>query len=155
MGQHRLAGGCPEPGLDPVRKRAQPDVGDPHTSHIAAWPGASVTISFMTEELPRDWTVLALETSCDETAAAVIRGGRAIVSNEVASQMHLHERYGGVVPEVASREHILNMAPVIEAALAPLPGGWDEVDAVACTYGPGLAGEIGRASCRERVEISV
>ena len=72
----------------------------------------------------------------------MIRGGRTIISNEVASQMHLHERYGGVVPEVASREHILNMAPVIEAALAPLPGGWDEVDAVACTYGPGLAGAL-------------
>ena len=56
--------------------------------------------------------------------------------------MHLHERYGGVVPEVASREHILSMAPVVEAALAPLPGGWDAVDAVACTYGPGLAGAL-------------
>ncbi len=96
----------------------------------------------MTEELPRDWTILALETSCDETAAAVIRGGRTIVSNEVASQMHLHERYGGVVPEVASREHILSMAPVIEAALAPLEGGWESVDAIACTYGPGLAGAL-------------
>src|ERR687885_785890 len=79
-------------------------------------------------KLPADFTVLALETSCDETAAAVIRGGRTIISNEVASQMHLHERYGGVVPEVASREHILSMAPVIEAALAPLEGGWDGVN---------------------------
>lgn len=87
-------------------------------------------------------TILALETSCDETAAAVIRGGRTIISSEVASQMHLHERYGGVVPEVASREHILSMTPVIEAALAPLSGGWDEIDAVACTYGPGLAGAL-------------
>lgn len=58
----------------------------------------------MSEHLPPGWTVLALETSCDETAAAVIRDGRTIISNEVASQMHLHERYGGVVPEVASRE---------------------------------------------------
>ena len=96
----------------------------------------------MAEQLPPHWTILALETSCDETAAAVIRGGRTIVSNEVASQMHLHERYGGVVPEVASREHVLSMVPVIEAALAPLPGGWKEVDAVACTYGPGLAGAL-------------
>jgi N6-L-threonylcarbamoyladenine synthase len=93
-------------------------------------------------KLPADFTVLALETSCDETAAAVIRGGRTIISNEVASQMHLHERYGGVVPEVASREHILSMAPVIEAALAPLEGRWEAVDAVACTYGPGLAGAL-------------
>ena len=96
----------------------------------------------MVEHLPQGWTVLALETSCDETAAAVIRGGRTIISNEVASQMHLHERYGGVVPEVASREHILSLAPVIEAALAPVPGGWSEIDAVACTYGPGLAGAL-------------
>src|SRR5690349_16605882 len=79
--------------------------------------------------LPPDFTILGIETSCDETAAAVIRGGRTIISNEVASQMHLHERYGGVVPEVASREHILSMAPVIEAALAPLDGGWAAVDA--------------------------
>ena len=93
-------------------------------------------------ELPPTWTILAFETSCDETAAAVIRGGRTIISNEVASQMHLHERYGGVVPEVASREHIVSMAPVIEAAIAPLPGGLDEIDAVACTYGPGLAGAL-------------
>jgi N6-L-threonylcarbamoyladenine synthase len=96
----------------------------------------------MVQELSPSFTILALETSCDETAAAVIRGGRTIISNEVASQMHLHERYGGVVPEVASREHILSMAPVIEAALAPLPGGWAEIDAVACTYGPGLAGAL-------------
>ena len=96
----------------------------------------------MSDQLPSTWTVLALETSCDETAAAVIRGGRTIISNEVASQMHLHERYGGVVPEVASREHIISMAPVIEAAVAPLPGGLDEIDAVACTYGPGLAGAL-------------
>lgn len=96
----------------------------------------------MLDELSPDYTILALETSCDETAAAVIRGGRTIISNEVASQMHLHERYGGVVPEVASREHILSMAPVIEAAIAPLAGGWAEIDAVACTYGPGLAGAL-------------
>lgn len=96
----------------------------------------------MEQELQTRRTILAIETSCDETAAAVIRDGRTIISNEVASQMHLHERYGGVVPEVASREHILSMAPVVEAALAPLEGGWDAVDGVACTYGPGLAGAL-------------
>jgi len=96
----------------------------------------------MQTDLPQGWTILALETSCDETAAAVIRDGRRLISNEVASQMHLHERYGGVVPEVASREHILSMTPVIEAALAPLPGGWSEINAVACTQGPGLAGAL-------------
>ncbi len=87
-------------------------------------------------------TILAIETSCDETAAAVIRNGREIVSNVVASQMHLHERYGGVVPELASREHITNLVPVLREALAPLPGGWDDVDAIACTYGPGLPGAL-------------
>lgn len=87
-------------------------------------------------------TILAIETSCDETAAAVIRNGRQIVSNVVASQMHLHERYGGVVPELASREHITNLVPVLREALAPLSGGWDDVDAIACTYGPGLPGAL-------------
>ncbi|WP_026369520.1 tRNA (adenosine(37)-N6)-threonylcarbamoyltransferase complex transferase subunit TsaD [Kallotenue papyrolyticum] len=87
-------------------------------------------------------TILALETSCDETAAAVIHGGRWIVSNAVASQMHLHERYGGVVPELASRQHITTLVPVIEEALAPLPRGWDAIDAIACTYGPGLPGAL-------------
>lgn len=94
------------------------------------------------QELQPGFTILALETSCDETAAAVIRDGREIVSNVVASQMHLHERYGGIVPELASREHITSLVPVIRDALAPLPGGWDAIDAVACTYGPGLPGAL-------------
>ncbi len=94
------------------------------------------------DEPSADWTILALETSCDETAAAVIRGGREIVSSVVASQMHLHERYGGVVPELASREHITSIAPVINDALAPLPQGWRDIDAIACTYGPGLASAL-------------
>lgn len=92
-------------------------------------------------ELNPGFTILALETSCDETAAAVIRDGREIASNVVASQMHLHERYGGVVPELASREHITSMAPVIREALAPV-GGWQNIDAIACTYGPGLPGAL-------------
>lgn len=92
-------------------------------------------------DLKPGFTILAIETSCDETAAAVIRDGREIVSNVVASQMHLHQRYGGVVPELASREHITSMAPVIKEALASL-SGWDAVDAIACTYGPGLPGAL-------------
>ncbi len=92
-------------------------------------------------KLKPGFTILALETSCDETAAAVIRDGRQIVSNVVASQMHLHERYGGVVPELASREHITSMAPVLKEAIAPI-NGWDAIDAVACTYGPGLPGAL-------------
>ncbi len=94
------------------------------------------------EQPPPTWSILALETSCDETAAAVVRGGRELVANVVASQMHLHARYGGVVPELASRAHITSIAPVIQEALAAVPGGWDGIDAVACTYGPGLSSAL-------------
>ncbi|MGB9737553.1 tRNA (adenosine(37)-N6)-threonylcarbamoyltransferase complex transferase subunit TsaD [Chloroflexus sp.] len=94
------------------------------------------------KRLPDDFTILALETSCDETAAAVVRGGRAVISNIVASQMATHERYGGVVPEIASRQHILSLAPVVRAALAALPNGWNDVHAVAATHGPGLSGAL-------------
>ena len=96
----------------------------------------------MMNELPQDFTILAIETSCDETAAAIVRGGRTIVSNVVASQLDEHRRYGGIVPEVASRQHILAITPVVEQALAGLPGGWDGIHAVAATYGPGLAGAL-------------
>lgn len=89
-----------------------------------------------------DLTILALETSCDETAAAVVRGGTEIIANVVASQIDEHRRYGGVVPEVASRQHILAIPAVVDEALAQLPGGWDAVDAIAATYGPGLSGAL-------------
>src|SRR3712207_5770791 len=88
------------------------------------------------------FTILAIETSCDETAAAVIRDGREILANVVSSQIDLHSRYGGVVPEVASRQHILSIAPVLRGALSSLPGGLADVHAVATTYGPGLAGAL-------------
>lgn len=87
-------------------------------------------------------TILAIETSCDETAAAVVRDGRAIVSNVVASQVELHRKYGGVFPELASREHVRVISAVIEEALEALPGGLDAVEAVAVTHGPGLAGSL-------------
>jgi len=93
-------------------------------------------------ERSSEFTILAVETSCDETAAAIVRGGSTIVANVVASQIDIHRRYGGVVPEVASRQHILAIPTVVEEALAQLPGGWDQVDAVAATYGPGLAGAL-------------
>ncbi len=93
-------------------------------------------------DLPNTYTILALETSCDETAAAVVRGGRTVLSNVVASQMDMHSRYGGIVPEVASRQHILSLVPVVQAALSALPGGWSAVDAVAATHGPGLSGAL-------------
>ncbi len=87
-------------------------------------------------------TILALETSCDETAAAIVRGGETIIANVVASQMDAHRRYGGVVPEVASRQHILSLQPVLAETLAMLPEGWHSIHAVAATYGPGLSGAL-------------
>ncbi|MGQ9555368.1 MAG: tRNA (adenosine(37)-N6)-threonylcarbamoyltransferase complex transferase subunit TsaD [Anaerolineae bacterium] len=87
-------------------------------------------------------TILAIETSCDETAAAVVRDGRYIVSNVIASQVELHRKYGGVFPELASREHVRVVPLVLEEAIAPLRGGWDDLDAIAVTHGPGLAGSL-------------
>ncbi len=86
--------------------------------------------------------ILALESSCDETGAAIVVDGRSIGSNVVASQASIHERYGGVVPEVASRQQLSALVPVIETALAEAGGGWERIDAVAATYGPGLAGSL-------------
>ena len=86
--------------------------------------------------------ILAIETSCDETAAAVVEDGRHILSNVVASQVELHARYGGVFPEIASRAHIEAIVPVIEQAMRGAHLGFDDLDAVAVTYGPGLAGSL-------------
>ncbi|MBN1218703.1 MAG: tRNA (adenosine(37)-N6)-threonylcarbamoyltransferase complex transferase subunit TsaD [Anaerolineae bacterium] len=86
--------------------------------------------------------ILAIETSCDETAAAVIEDGVRIKSNIVASQIDIHRRYGGVFPEMASRQHILTISTVIRDALIEARAGWNEVKAVAVTYGPGLAGSL-------------
>src|SRR5690606_33707933 len=87
--------------------------------------------------------ILAIETSCDETAAAVIVDGRTIASNVVASQIELHRRFGGVFPEVASRQHVLSIQPVIQQALTEAGlEGVAGLDAVAVTYGPGLAGSL-------------
>jgi N6-L-threonylcarbamoyladenine synthase len=87
-------------------------------------------------------TILAIETSCDETAAAVVRDGHTIIANVVASQIDIHRRYGGVVPEVASRQHILSIEQVVRDVIAQTPGGWRDIDAVAATYGPGLSGAL-------------
>ncbi len=86
--------------------------------------------------------ILGIETSCDETAAAVVAEGRVIRSNVVASQVDIHARYGGVFPEVASRQHVLAVLPVIEQAMAEAGASWDDLSAVAVTYGPGLAGSL-------------
>jgi N6-L-threonylcarbamoyladenine synthase len=86
--------------------------------------------------------ILAIETSCDETAAAVIADGCHILANVVASQIDLHRRYGGVFPEVASRQHVLSITPVVEQALAEAGLDWADLDAIAVTEGPGLAGSL-------------
>jgi N6-L-threonylcarbamoyladenine synthase len=84
--------------------------------------------------------ILGIETSCDETAAAVVEDGTEILSSQVASQVEIHARYGGVVPEVASRQHLLSIIPVIEMAMAGV--GWQELSGIAVTVGPGLAGSL-------------
>ena len=86
--------------------------------------------------------ILGIESSCDETAAAVVRNGAEILSNIVASQVELHAHYGGVVPELASREHLRNLVPVVRAAIAQAGVTLAELDAIAVTAGPGLAGAL-------------
>ena len=86
--------------------------------------------------------ILGIETSCDETAAAVVEDGRRILSNVVSSQVDIHARFGGIVPELASRAHILNIMPVIDEALGSSGKKLAEMDAVAVTYGPGLIGAL-------------
>lgn len=85
--------------------------------------------------------VLAVETSCDETSAAVVRDGRYVLSNVTSTQEAIHRRYGGIVPEVASREHLLTIVPVVEEAVEQAKG-WGEIDAIATVHGPGLAGSL-------------
>jgi N6-L-threonylcarbamoyladenine synthase len=89
-----------------------------------------------------DAYILGIESSCDETAAAVVRSGEQVVSNVVASQIATHQPYGGVVPELASREHLRAIVPVVRQALAEARHTYDSVDAIAVTRGPGLAGSL-------------
>ncbi len=86
--------------------------------------------------------ILAIESSCDETACAVIENGRALLASTVASQMDIHARYGGVFPEVASRQHVLSVIPVVQQTLAKSNLSLDDMDAIAVTRGPGLAGSL-------------
>lgn len=90
----------------------------------------------------RDIYILAIESSCDETAAAVIKNGRQVCSNVIFSQIELHKLYGGVVPEIASRKHIEKINQVIEEALSKAGMSLEEMDAIAVTYGPGLVGAL-------------
>jgi N6-L-threonylcarbamoyladenine synthase len=86
--------------------------------------------------------ILGIETSCDETAAAVVRGGEELLSNVVFSQIAAHQRFGGVVPEIASREHLRGIVPVVRLALEQAKQSYDSIDAIAVTQGPGLAGAL-------------
>lgn len=87
-------------------------------------------------------TILAIESSCDETAAAVVRNGRDVLSNVIYSQIDLHTVYGGVVPEIASRKHIEKVTQVVDKALSDASLTLNEIDAIAVTYGPGLVGAL-------------
>lgn len=92
--------------------------------------------------MEKDTYILAIESSCDETAAAVIKNGREVCSNVIFSQIELHKLYGGVVPEIASRKHIEKINQVIEEALSEASMKLKDIDAVAVTYGPGLVGAL-------------
>ena len=124
--------------------------------------------------------ILGIESSCDETAAAVVEDGHLLLSNVVNSQIDIHAEYGGVIPEIAARSHLEVINPVVKKALSEANCTWDDIDAIAVTYAPGLIGsllvgtlaartlaiihhkplykihhveapKIGRASCRESV----
>lgn len=89
--------------------------------------------------------ILAIESSCDETAAAIVRDGREVLSNVISSQIDIHTEYGGVVPEIASRKHCENINYVVREAFKTLDGQmltWDDIDAIAVSYGPGLVGAL-------------
>lgn len=90
----------------------------------------------------KDVLILAIESSCDETAAAVVKNGREVLSNVISSQIELHKLYGGVVPEIASRKHIEKINQVIEEALEEAGVTLDDLDAIGVTYGPGLVGAL-------------
>ena len=86
--------------------------------------------------------ILAIETSCDETAAAVVEDGRTVLSNIINTQIKIHEKYGGVVPEIASRNHIEVISTVVKEALKQADTDLKDIEAIACTYGPGLVGAL-------------
>lgn len=113
----------------------------------AQWP----SVPFITTTRPlekkcyntdQDMRVLGIETSCDETAAAVVEDGHRLLSNVVASSMDLHVQYGGVVPEIAARSHIEAIIPTVQKALQDAKTDWDGIDAIAVTYGAGLGGSL-------------
>lgn len=90
----------------------------------------------------KESVILGIESSCDETAASLVSGGRTVLSSVIASQIDLHAQYGGVVPEIASREHVRSILPVIDRALQEAELDLSDVDGIAVTYGPGLVGAL-------------
>lgn len=96
----------------------------------------------MLDDGKKEIKILAIESSCDETAAAVVANGRTVMSNVINSQIDIHKFYGGVVPEIASRKHMENISPVIRMALDEAGCKLSDIDAVAVTYGPGLVGAL-------------
>lgn len=90
----------------------------------------------------KDIIILGIESSCDETSVAVVKNGREVLSNVINTQISIHELYGGVVPEIASRNHVENISPVMKEALKEANIKIDDVDGIACTYGPGLVGTL-------------
>ena len=96
----------------------------------------------MTQKNENRTITLAIETSCDETACAILENGRTILSNEVYTQIEIHQMFGGVVPEIASRNHLEKISEVIDKALRDAKLNYDEIDQIAVTYGPGLVGAL-------------
>lgn len=90
----------------------------------------------------KDILILGIESSCDETAAAVVKNGREVLSNVISSQIEIHEKFGGVVPEIASRNHVEAISNVVKKALKEANVKLEEIDAISCTYGPGLVGAL-------------
>lgn len=99
-------------------------------------------INFDREYFMKRILTLGIETSCDETAAAVLSGGREILSNVISTQIPIHQKFGGVVPEIASRKHIVNIMPVIDEAIKNAGVELAEINQIAVTYGPGLVGAL-------------
>lgn len=90
----------------------------------------------------KDITVLGIETSCDETSASIVRNGREVLSNVINTQIPIHEKFGGVVPEIASRKHIEAISLVVEEALKKANMTFNDIDVICPTYGPGLVGAL-------------
>ena len=120
--------GAPDNGFGPaIQKKSK--AGSPH-------------LPWETEALVMSLNILGIETSCDETAIGVVSDGRWLRSNVIASQVELHSQYGGVVPEVASRQHVRDLVPVLEKAVLDSALTLEDIDVISVTYGPGLAGSL-------------